>query len=394
MSVKLSSELRQALTRNRWSLPRALLPQLPHTRGFLSFEADRGVQGLMLIDPDMDPPVRIASYDHRAMDESYLSSRLDEAIAYRKGLAAQDRLALGQEAAWRMVNETGDGLPGLAVDVYARQALVHLYSGIWRSWMPRITNTLLQSGLVDGVYLTERKRGQSRQSGAFVTGQRAEHDQVIAVEHGLKYIIRLAEGPATGLYLDQRENRRYLSSLTAEGSFLNTFSYTCSFSVAAACQGSATLNVDLSKASLQRGRENFALNGIPSDNQRFLADDVFSVLPRLIRRGERFHTVLLDPPTFARFKKRTFSTERNYADLVALAAPLVEAGGHLVAFANTHRMSDEAWTEQVYKGVGAGRARFSPLTRPGQAPDFRFRDDDPGGHYLKGLILKADGSSG
>ena len=390
MSFHLSPELEQALTQTPWSLPRSMLPRLPRSSGFVPFRRSNGQVGVMLIDPEMDPPARVVSHDLAAMDHAYLMRQLADALAYRRALAEEKRLDLGPAAAYRLVNETGDGLPGLAIDIYAGFALLHLYSAHWHAWIPEITAFLLESGLVTGLYLTERKRGHGLQTGQFVAGRPSEEHRVIVLEHDLKYIIHLAEGPATGLYLDQRENRHQLSLLAAEGSLLNTFSYTCSFSVAAARHGASTLNIDLSKASLHRGRENIALNALAPEHHRFLADDVFSVLPRLQRRGERFQSILLDPPTFARVKKKTFSTERDYAELVALAAPLLADGGHLIAFANTHRMSEKDWTAQVYQGLGTRRDQFRAVQRPGQAPDFRFQKDDPSGHYLKGLILKAE----
>src|SRR5439155_16582747 len=92
-------------------------------------------------------------------------------------------------------------------------------------------------------------------------------------------------------------NRRYVRHI-APRRLLNCFAYTCSFSVCAACKGANTVNIDLSKKSLARGRENFALNNLSTIDHRFITDDVQSVLPRLSRRGEKFDAIILDPPTF------------------------------------------------------------------------------------------------
>ncbi len=107
-----------------------------------------------------------------------------------------------------------------------------------------------------------------------------------ARENGVRYGLDFAAGYSPGLFLDQRMNRAYLRG-AAPTRLLNTFAYTCSFSVVAALAGAETVSIDLSKKSLDRGRANFLLNGLePQDGHRFLADDVLEVLPRLARRGK------------------------------------------------------------------------------------------------------------
>jgi 23S rRNA (cytosine1962-C5)-methyltransferase len=316
-----------------------------------------------------------------------IKADLAQARAYRRGLARQGRLSLAADGAFRLVNDAGDGMPGLAIDVYAGYALVHLYDPIWEGSLAELADALLAGEWVRGVYATERPRGRRRGGGRHVAGAEAPAHRTEVVEHGLRYAIEPASGPATGLYLDQRDNRLALARLVAGGSLLNTFSYTCSFSLVAAVHGARTVSIDLAKAALRTGRENFARNGVPTDRHAFLADDVFLALPRLQRRGERFRAVLLDPPTFARGKKGAFSTEKDYERLAAAAAPLVAPGGHLVAFANTHRLSDQAWLRQVQAGLASAGGEFKLVQRWAQAPDFRWRK---GRGYLKGGVWQCD----
>ena len=110
-----------------------------------------------------------------------------------------------------------------------------------------------------------------------------QHSSVVH-EEGLCYEIDFLAGYSCGLFLDQRANRRWLRTSNVKN-MLNIFSYTCSFSVVAAVGGARTLSIDLSRSALERGRRNFALNGLSLEGRRFIADDVFDVLPRLARRG-------------------------------------------------------------------------------------------------------------
>lgn len=312
-------------------------------------------------------------------------AKLNDARAYRQMLADEGRLSLTPDAAWRWVNEGGDALPGLAVDVYGRRAFVHVYDAQWRPHLQAVADALLAAGRVEGVYATFRTR-DADEPNTFVAGERAPEDSLDVVEAGLRYRIHLGAGAPTGLYLDQRDNRVKVAELSAGATLLNTFSYTGSFSLAAAARGAKTTSVDLAKGALETARKNFAANGLDLAGHRFFTEDVFVFLPRLARRGEQYAVVLLDPPTFARGKKGVFSVEKNYGELVNVAAPLVAPGGRLVAFANTHRMSAAAWAAQVAEALPRGE--FAEEAHWSQAPDFRADPRDPNGAYLKNVVLR------
>lgn len=158
---------------------------------------------------------------------------------------------------------------------------------------------------------------------------------VVVLERQLRFGVNFGAGYSVGLFCDQRENRGYLESLHPVR-VLNCFAYTCAFSVAAARAGAVTLSVDLAKKSLMTGRENFALNGLEDPvRHRLIADDVFAVLPRLARRGERFDVIVLDPPTFSRGKGgRIFRAAEDFASLVELGRELLSAGGRMLLSTN------------------------------------------------------------
>jgi 23S rRNA (cytosine1962-C5)-methyltransferase len=129
----------------------------------------------------------------------------------------------------------------------------------------------------------------------------------------------------------------------APGTLLNCFAYTCSFSVAAATVGAQTVSVDLSKKSLARGRENFALNSVPTTDHRFMADDVMTVLPRLARRGEKFDMIILDPPTFSRTHRgRTFQVENDFETLLLAALEVAQRNARILLSTNCSTLGERA----------------------------------------------------
>lgn len=179
-------------------------------------------------------------------------------------------------------------------------------------------------------------------------------DEMVVQENGLKYLVRPGASTSSGLFLDQRDNRRRVRDLARNKELLNLFAYTCTFSIAATAGGARrTVNVDLSAKYLEWGRANFALNELSTDAHAFLAGHVAQYLKRAVRDKERFDILIIDPPSFAHGRKagQDFSVERDLTELVASAAPLLRPGGKLLISVNLRRMSWRALRERVRAGL-------------------------------------------
>ncbi len=293
----------------------------------------------------------------------------DDAAAVTRGIkrAIGRRYGLGRSeggpratTAFRVVNEAGDALPGLAVDIYGAHLVAQLYGDASRGggdpWAnearrARVLDALFALG-VDGVYLKVRPK----QANVIVDSRRedlapslpvrgAAAPEILEVlEETVPYLVRLGDGLSTGIFLDQRANRRRVRELAAGQSVANLFAYTCAFSVAAAVGGaSRTVSVDASAAALERGREGMAHAKVLSADHTFVAEDAFRWLARAATKKERFDLVLLDPPSYSSTKRRRFVASSDYAELAAAALAIVAPGGRLIACSN-HR--------------GIGHARF------------------------------------
>jgi 23S rRNA (cytosine1962-C5)-methyltransferase len=220
-----------------------------------------------------------------------------------------------------------------------------------------------QLGLPAGRVFARRLVKQPGEDDKPVQLSGAEGDaKTVVFERGLKFGIDFEAGYSAGLFCDQRMNRAHLESFRPQR-VLNCFSYTCAFSVAAARAGAATLSLDLSRKSLDRGRENFLLNGFAGDPHRFIADDVFAVLPRLARRGEKFDTIILDPPTFSRNAKgKVFRVEKDFEMLLELALDVAEPGAWILLSTNARELDAEALTRL------AGGLRCREIAPPSEYP--------------------------
>ncbi len=283
-------------------------------------------------------------------DEIALARALGRAVERRWGLGRSDT---GERATttFRLVNEDGDGLPGLAVDVYG-DWLVAQFRGDGSESLASDRREAVLDGLAalgfDGVYLKMRPkqanivvdtRRQELAPSAPVRGVAAP-DPVEVLEEGIPLLVRLGDGLSTGLFLDHRATRRRVREMSSGKAIANLFAYTCAFTVSAALGGaSRTVSVDVSAAAIERGRANLNHAGVSCGAAHALVvSDVFTWLAQATRRGERFDIVVLDPPSYSSTKRARFVAEDDYAKLAAAALSVIADGGVLLACTN-HRVS-------------------------------------------------------
>ena len=213
------------------------------------------------------------------------------------------------------------------------------------------------------------RKNEERETPRLMFGDPAENLQTIATERHLKFGVDFGAGYSVGFFVDQRENRRHVRHI-APKRLLNCFAYTCSFSVSAAYVGATTVNVDLSKKSLARGRENFALNSLSTADHRFIADDVMVVLPRLARQGEKFDAIILDPPTFSRAPGgKAFQVENDFEKLLVDALDLAERDSHILLSTNCSTLREHALEVMARYCLKAAR-RAATFHRQPALPDF------------------------
>jgi 23S rRNA (cytosine1962-C5)-methyltransferase len=184
------------------------------------------------------------------------------------------------------------------------------------------------------------RRNDERETPKLLSGRDVENLRTVATENHLNFGVDFGAGYSVGLFIDQRENRWFVRG-AKPGRVLNCFAYTCSFSVAAASVGAQTVNVDLSKKSLTRGRENFGLNQLSTEGHGFIADDVRPVLRRMARRGEKFDMIILDPPTFSRTKGGpAFHIDKDFEELIGTALEVADREARLLLSSNCETLNE------------------------------------------------------
>jgi 23S rRNA (cytosine1962-C5)-methyltransferase len=316
--------------------------------------------------------------------------------AHAVALALEDagirRAPLGRlTSAYRLVNELGDDLPGVTVDRYGDHAVLLVSSEAAERRAQELADCLVGLG-ARGVYLKRRVRGDVRRAEAErypplpIAGEAAP-ERFVVEEHGIKLWVELGHGLSTGLFVDQRENRRLVRDLSHGAQVLNLFSYTSSFSVAAALGGARrVVSVDLGHRVLELGRENFRLNRLDPARHAFEQADALAWLARARRDQQRFDLVVLDPPSFAtKVEGSAWNVVKGYAVAAERALALLAPGGRLLAITN-HRKTSLGRLRRTLREAAA-RAGVSVAQLKDLTPVFDCPDGPDGPVPSKSVLL-------
>jgi 23S rRNA (cytosine1962-C5)-methyltransferase len=339
-----------------------------------------------LLDPADRIIARVLARQRLRLDLSWFAKRIQAAVQLRRSHAN-----LGDTDAYRLVNGEGDGLPGLTVDRYGKHLLVQLYCAGWRPHLPLVIEALQELLHPTGIYEKSRPQrtreleaaSETKRFGRLLTGLPAP-DPLTVRENGLSYLVSLERGLHTGLFLDQRNNRRDLTGRVKGKRLLNLFSHTASFSVTAAAGGASLVtSVDASPAYTEWGIANFGANRLNPKRHDFIVGDCLVVMHDLVRQGKSYDIVLLDPPSFSTTAKSRFTTRGGTSGLVAAALPLLAAGGLLIASSNHQKVDLADYLKELRRGALLGGSELKVISLAGQPEDFPYPVTFPEGRYLK-----------
>jgi 23S rRNA (cytosine1962-C5)-methyltransferase len=331
--------------------------------------------------------VRVWSWlEAEKIDENFFRSRLEAALAARRDLFSDDK-----QEALRLVHGESDALPGLIVDRYADVLVLQFLSSGAERWRELLVDALVELSGVGNVYErsdvdVRRLEGLPERTGP-LRGTLPERVQIQEAE--LKFQVDVVNGHKTGFYLDQRWNRRRVRQLARGKQVLDCFCYTGGFAINALKGGaSEVLAVDSSIDALAQGRENLALNELPSEEVEWLEGDVFKVLRNLRDQARQFDLIVLDPPKFAPTAAQAERAARGYKDINLLAFKLLRPGGLLATFSCSGGV-DAALFRKIVAGAALDAdVRAQILERLSQDRDHPVGLNFPEGEYLKGLVVR------
>jgi len=350
-------------------------------------DSARGFVGRGFYNPRPALCCRILTRRDEPLDDRFWRRRIDAALAYRQSI-------VGETTATRLVWSEADGLPGLVVDRYADVLVVQCLTlgmdraraevvKVLRAVVGELPVFNADEAVPAGLEGFAARRGWLDAAGP---------SRVVIDEAGAAGVVRFGvtfgAGHKTGLYLDQRDNRRRVGTLAAGRDVLDAFGYTAGFTCHALVAGARrAVCVESSGEAASAALENLALNGV-AERAEVATANAFDELRRLERARERFGLVVLDPPPFARGRSAVEGARRGYKEINLRSMRLLEPGGILATFSCSHHVSMQDF-EDICRDAAADASvtlrTLAPLT---QSADHPILLSVPETHYLKGLLLE------
>jgi 23S rRNA (cytosine1962-C5)-methyltransferase len=250
-----------------------------------------------------------------------------------------------------------------------------------------LADELRDTTALRGIVIRQRASEEDERSNVRTLWGSLPPAPLVVREHGIQLYADLQAGQKTGLFLDHRENRRFVEGLSAGRTVLNCFAYTGAFSLYALRGGArAVTSADIGKGLAEAAAANIALNGFDAGRHSFVTGDCFELLSRYAEERRQFDLIVLDPPSFAKNKQSRFAALRAYARLNALALRCVAPGGLLATASCTSQVGPEAFMDMIAAAGASVEKRFQIIHEAGQPLDHPVPAGFPEGRYLKFVV--------
>jgi 23S rRNA (cytosine1962-C5)-methyltransferase len=324
--------------------------------------------------------LRLLSSEDRPIDRGFWIGRLEQAMRLRQQVVS------GTEV-YRLVNGEGDGMPSIIVDRYGDLLCLQTLSQGAEALKPLLVEALVE--LFHPGCILERNdtrvralEGLALRSGSlFGTAP----DEIICQENGLRFCFQPESGQKTGAFLDQRENRLEAQRV-ARGRALDCFSYNGAFAIYVARSCESVEAIDVSEAAIQQAQRNAALNAV--HNIQFETENAFDRLRLLDNLRQRFDTIILDPPTFAKNRGHLASALRGYKEINLRALRLLNPGGILITATCSQHVDEVTFLNILAEAAADAGRKVQILQKRTQAQDHPFLLSMPETLYLKCIFLR------
>ena len=393
MAVRVTPDARRQIAAGHPWIFNESITSISHRGGVgdlaVIFDNDRNFVAVGLWDPGSPIRIRILHHGKPAnIDTAFWKKRISTAIERRAAIS-------GDTDGYRVLNGENDGFPGLILDRYSDTLVLKLYSPVWiphlqslvavigdelhpRALVLRLARTMADQrlyGLTEGMALI----------GDVPTGP------VLFRENGLVFEADVVSGQKTGHFLDQRENRALVGSMSAGMRVLDIFSATGGFGVYAAAGGATRVtSVDQSEPTLAAAERNFAHNAslpnVRHCEHDAIVGDAYEVMDRLIQRRKHYDIVVVDPPAFAQRKSNVDRALHAYGQLTQRAVQLTRPDGLLVQASCSSRITEEQFYATVRGSAQRAGYDLVELRRTGHAVDHPVTFAQGG--YLKALFAR------
>lgn len=329
---------------------------------------------------------KVLSFDTRQVDESFFRERLQSAVTYR------ERMGFFAEAdtnVFRLVHAEGDFMPGLVCDWYNGVLVMQAHSVGMHSLFPMFTELFVDLLGKHGIKSVFDKSSATVPGGCedgYVWG--AEPAEWEISEHGNRLLINFFEGQKTGFFVDQRENRHLVETLSVGRRVLNCFGYTGGFSLGALRGGASYVEtVDISKKAIELCNRNVQLNFGEGASHKGVVADVLKYLDEV---DNQFDIIILDPPAFAKNHRSLQQGLKGYRNINQKAMEKIQRGGLLLTFSCSQAVSRDDFQTMCFIAAANAHRQVRIVRQLPHAMDHPVSIYHPEGEYLKGLLLEIE----
>jgi 23S rRNA (cytosine1962-C5)-methyltransferase len=327
--------------------------------------------------------LRFLTQNDEVIDREWWRRRIQEATARRAQISPDTN-------AFRLIYSEGDLLPSLIVDKYQDVLVLQTLSQGTEAIKSMIVELLVEEfqprAVIERNDVRVRELEGLKMSSAVLYGECGENLEI--TQHGIRFLVSPQAGQKTGSFLDQRENR-LAAQRVAHGRALDCFTFNGAFALHLAPVCSEVLGVDISAAALETARQNAELNG--AGNVTFTEANVFDFLREIEGRGERFDTIVLDPPAFAKNRGSVKAAIRGYKEINLRALKLLNPRGVLITCTCSYHISEQLFVEILTEAAIDARCKLQIVEKRMQSGDHPVLLSVPETHYLKCVIARLVG---
>jgi 23S rRNA (cytosine1962-C5)-methyltransferase len=329
--------------------------------------------------------LRFLSTAREIIDRDWWRDRLRQCAERRSAIAKETN-------AYRLVYSEGDLLPSLIVDVYNGHYVVQALSQGTDRLQKEIAELMIEEFKPRSI--SERNDARVRHFEGLELRKGVIYENsstnlslsdIEINQQGVRFMVSPLSGQKTGAFLDQRENY-FAAARAAHGRALDCFTFNGGFALHIAKSCESVLGIDISEEAVASARRNAQLNNV--SNVEFRAANVFDALREMEAAGERFDTIVLDPPAFTKSRATVKSGARGYKEINLRALKLLHPGGVLITCTCSYHLSEEMFLGIIADAAMDARRRLQIIETRGQSSDHPVLLGVPETHYLKCVIVR------
>ncbi len=335
--------------------------------------------------PNINLAFRVLNLGDRKFNDHEVEKRLNRALSNKKHLLNTENKC------FRFLNGEGDELPGVVADYYDGVMVLKLdgtaSEAFWNKEALAEFFMACKEIPVRCVYFKRKNREEEK--GMILSGECNNLTNLEFLEHGVKFRTNIIDAAKTGFFLDQRENRNFIRSVSKDKSVLNLFGYTGGFSVYAGLGGAHKVTtVDIAPNAIKGAEINWEINHLSSEKHDAVCVDAFEFVADAYKEKKSWDIVITDPPSFAPNHKSVETAQEAYTKIFADSLRLVKDGGFFAASSCSGHIHFENFLEIVQEALTKSRRRGKVILIKGQPEDHPFPFALQEMRYLKFVYLQ------